>query len=116
MAAFPPGDREAFVAHWLGILGDDGVTKKTIFFDGEVARPSGCWRSEGRHRRAEAIRGGPMWPMDGRMGAFVLFYVLIWVVVVAALLTALWRGALAQERIARHLEGIERALAQRPLA
>ena len=33
MAAFTaedPTDRDAFVAHWTGILGDAGITKKTI--------------------------------------------------------------------------------------
>jgi len=43
-------------------------------------------------------------------------YVLLWIVVVGAVVIALCRGMQAQERIARHLEGIERALTQRPLA
>lgn len=38
MAAFPPRDRDAFMAHWTTrILGDETVTKKTILFDGQVA-------------------------------------------------------------------------------
>jgi RimJ/RimL family protein N-acetyltransferase len=37
MAAFPARDREAFMAHWAKVLGDDTVTKKTILFDGQVA-------------------------------------------------------------------------------
>ena len=37
MAAFPPRDREAFTAHWLKILANDELTKKTIVFDGQVA-------------------------------------------------------------------------------
>ena len=49
----------------------------------------------------------------GGMGGYVLVYGLLWVLVVAAVVMALWRGAQAQEKMARHLEGIERALSQR---
>ncbi len=37
MAAFPPRDREAFMAHWAKIMADDSVILKTILFDGQVA-------------------------------------------------------------------------------
>lgn len=40
MAAFTakdPADRAAFTAHWAKILGDPGITIKTILFDGLVA-------------------------------------------------------------------------------
>jgi RimJ/RimL family protein N-acetyltransferase len=40
MAAFTakdPADRDAFMAHWTKILGDDTITKRTILFDGHVA-------------------------------------------------------------------------------
>jgi len=37
MAAFPPRDRNAFMAHWTRILADETVIKKTILFDGDVA-------------------------------------------------------------------------------
>ena len=38
MAAFPPRDREAFMAHWRSrVLGDESVDKKTILVDGQVA-------------------------------------------------------------------------------
>ncbi|MGH2682237.1 MAG: GNAT family N-acetyltransferase [Actinomycetota bacterium] len=38
MAAFPPRDWDAFIAHWkTKVLGDQTVDKKTILFDGEVA-------------------------------------------------------------------------------
>jgi len=37
MAAFPPREREAFMAHWAKIMGDDTVITSTILFDGEVA-------------------------------------------------------------------------------
>lgn len=49
----------------------------------------------------------------GGMGGYVIVYGLLWVLVVAAVVMALWRGAQAQEKMARHLEGIERALSQR---
>jgi len=37
MAAFPPRDREAFMAHWAKILANNSVIVKTILFDGQVA-------------------------------------------------------------------------------
>lgn len=37
MAAFLARDREAFMAHWTKILGDETITKKTILFEGQVA-------------------------------------------------------------------------------
>ncbi|MDQ4075256.1 MAG: GNAT family N-acetyltransferase [Chloroflexota bacterium] len=37
MAGFPARDREAFMAHWTKIMGDERITKKTILFDGQVA-------------------------------------------------------------------------------
>jgi RimJ/RimL family protein N-acetyltransferase len=40
MAAFTakdPTDREAFRAHWAKILADEGITMRTILFEGEVA-------------------------------------------------------------------------------
>lgn len=40
MAAFTaknPADRDAFMAHWTKILGDETVTIRTILFDGQVA-------------------------------------------------------------------------------
>jgi len=40
MAAFTardPTDRDAFTAHWIRILGHEGITKKTILFEGRVA-------------------------------------------------------------------------------
>lgn len=40
MAAFTakdPADRDAFMAHWTKILGDDTITRRTILFDGHVA-------------------------------------------------------------------------------
>lgn len=40
MAAFTardPTNREAFMAHWAKILGDETITNKTILFNGQVA-------------------------------------------------------------------------------
>ncbi len=40
MAAFTakdPANRDAFMAHWTRILGDECITKKTILLDGQVA-------------------------------------------------------------------------------
>ena len=37
MAAFPARDRDAFMAHWTKILGDETVIAKTVLVDGQVA-------------------------------------------------------------------------------
>jgi RimJ/RimL family protein N-acetyltransferase len=37
MAAFPARDHDAFNAHWIKILADDGVIKKAIEADGALA-------------------------------------------------------------------------------
>jgi Tfp pilus assembly protein PilX len=47
------------------------------------------------------------------MGGYALVWVLLWILVVGVVVVAMWRGMLAQEKMARHLEAIERALAQR---
>ena len=52
--------------------------------------------------------------MGNWMGGQFVLYGLIWLLVVGAVVVALLRSMQAQERIARHLEGIERALSQRP--
>jgi hypothetical protein len=49
----------------------------------------------------------------GGFGGLMLMYATVWLVVVGVLLMSLWRGMLAQEKMARHLEAIERGLAQR---
>jgi uncharacterized membrane protein len=51
--------------------------------------------------------------MYNQMGGFVIVWAVLWIVVVGAVVVALWRGMQAQEKMARHLEAIERALAQR---
>lgn len=59
-----------------------------------------------------------MVPMGGGGHArgWFLIWALVWIVVVATMLTALWKSMRAQERIARTLEGIEKTLGQRPPA
>jgi uncharacterized membrane protein len=49
----------------------------------------------------------------GGMSGLMLVYASLWILIVGAVVVALWRGMQAQEKMARHLEAIERALAQR---
>ena len=51
--------------------------------------------------------------MYGQMGGYVVVWALLWLIVVGAVVVALWRGMQAQEKMARHLEAIERTLTQR---
>ncbi|MGH2808023.1 MAG: GNAT family N-acetyltransferase [Actinomycetota bacterium] len=37
MAAFPARDHDAFIAHWVKILADDALIKRTIVVDGDIA-------------------------------------------------------------------------------
>jgi len=49
MAAFPPRDRDAFMAHWrTRVLGDDSVDKKTVLVDGQVAGNVVSFEREGK--------------------------------------------------------------------
>jgi hypothetical protein len=50
------------------------------------------------------------------MGGLVLVYAILWILVVGTIALALWRGMQAQEKMARHLEAIERVLTQRSVA
>ncbi len=43
MAALPARGREAFMAHWIRILGNNSVLVKTILFDGSVAGNIVCF-------------------------------------------------------------------------
>jgi Tfp pilus assembly protein PilX len=56
-----------------------------------------------------------MTPVNWAFSSYMLVYGLAWLIIVGAIIVALWRGALAQERIARYLEGIERAMTERPM-
>ena len=48
MAAFQARDRDAFMAHWMKILGDETVVKKTILFGDQVAGNIVCYLQSGR--------------------------------------------------------------------
>ncbi len=46
MAAFPARDREAFMAHWKTILGNETLVAMTVVVDNCVAGHVGCWRQD----------------------------------------------------------------------
>ena len=48
MAAFAPRERDAFMAHWAKVLGDEALITRTILLDGEVAGNIGSWQSGGK--------------------------------------------------------------------
>jgi RimJ/RimL family protein N-acetyltransferase len=48
MAAVPARDRDAFVAHWAMVLGNQAVTKKTVLVDGDVAGNVVSWKQDGK--------------------------------------------------------------------
>ena len=48
MAAFPPRDRDAFMAHWRKILSDPRCVARTIELDGAVAGNIGSFDLDGR--------------------------------------------------------------------
>jgi RimJ/RimL family protein N-acetyltransferase len=48
MAAFPPRERDAFMAHWAKIIADDRVTKRCILVGAEVAGHVVCFERSGR--------------------------------------------------------------------
>ena len=48
MAAFPPRERDAFMAHWAKLLANDSVVTRAIVSEGEVAGNIGCWEDGGR--------------------------------------------------------------------
>ena len=48
MAAFPPRERDAFMAHWAKTLANDSALTWTVVSDGEVAGNIGCWEADGR--------------------------------------------------------------------
>ena len=50
MAAFPPRDREAFMAHWQKVLANPEVIKRTIVFDGGVAGNVVCFERSGERQ------------------------------------------------------------------
>ena len=48
MAAFPARERDAFMTHWKKILADDGVAKRTIVFDSEIAGNVVCFEQSSK--------------------------------------------------------------------
>jgi RimJ/RimL family protein N-acetyltransferase len=48
MAAFPPRERDAFMAHWAKTLANDSALTWTVVSDGAVAGNIGCWVDDGR--------------------------------------------------------------------
>jgi RimJ/RimL family protein N-acetyltransferase len=48
MAAFEARDRNAFMAHWAGILNDGSVTTRTAIVEGKVAGNVVSWDQDGR--------------------------------------------------------------------
>ena len=47
MANFPARDRDAFMAHWTRILGDESCVTRAVDVDGEVAGNVGSWEQDG---------------------------------------------------------------------
>jgi RimJ/RimL family protein N-acetyltransferase len=48
MAAFPPRDRDAFMAHWAKILADPGCVARAVELDGAVVGNIGSFDFQGR--------------------------------------------------------------------
>lgn len=64
MAAFTakdPSDRDAFMAHWSRILGDETITIQTILFDGQVAGSVLSYEDEDERPEVSYWIGKPYW-------------------------------------------------------
>lgn len=64
MAAFTtkdPSDKNAFMAHWAKILGDETVTIQTILFDGQVAGSVLSYEDEDEKPEVSYWIGKPYW-------------------------------------------------------
>jgi RimJ/RimL family protein N-acetyltransferase len=48
MAAFPARDHDAFIAHWVNILANDGLIKQTITVEGVIVGNIVAFEHEGR--------------------------------------------------------------------
>ncbi len=53
MAAFPPRDREAFMAHWAKIMADENNILKTILYDDQVAGNIVSWEQPDEEGKRE---------------------------------------------------------------
>jgi hypothetical protein len=63
MAAFTtkdPADRDAFMARWTRILGDETITMQTILFDGQVVGSVLSFEESGRRELTLHAGRGPM--------------------------------------------------------
>jgi len=56
MAAFPSRDRDAFMTHWVKILGDESVAKKTILCGEQPAGYIVCFERSAERVSGPAIR------------------------------------------------------------
>ena len=72
MAAFPPRDRNAFMAHWTTILRDASVVARTVLLDGEVAGNVVAFDYEGRREVGYWI-GRAFWGKGVATGALRAF-------------------------------------------
>ncbi len=63
MAAFPPRDREAFMAHWARILADENNILKTILYGNQVAGNIVSWEQpdDGSEREVGYWLGREYW-------------------------------------------------------
>jgi RimJ/RimL family protein N-acetyltransferase len=64
MAAFTakdPSDRDAFMAHWTKILGDETTYNQTILFDGQIAGSVSSYEDEDERREVTYWIGKPYW-------------------------------------------------------
>lgn len=50
MAAFPSRDREAFMQHWAGVVGDAAVVRRSIVYRGRLAGYLVCFEREGERQ------------------------------------------------------------------
>ncbi len=64
MAAFTakdPSDRDAFMARWIRMLGDETITIQTILFDGQVAGSVLSYEDEDERPEVSYWIGKPYW-------------------------------------------------------
>ena len=61
MAAFPPRDRDAFMAHWSRILGDETNLTRTVVVDGNVTGNVGSWLERPERRLVGYWIGREFW-------------------------------------------------------
>jgi RimJ/RimL family protein N-acetyltransferase len=72
MAAFPPRDRDAFMAHWRRILADETVVARTVVCDTAVAGNVVRWERDG-HREVGYWIGRDHWGRGVATGALRAF-------------------------------------------